>query len=84
MIIGAVHRILDVLVHNDTYHSRITQCLAVAVEEVRIVEVGLELADVAVVFIHSTFVRSRTGTFVASRPFAEHAGSVSVLLHYFG
>jgi hypothetical protein len=46
--------------------------------------VGLELTDIAEIFVYPAFVRSRAGTFITSRPFAEHTGGISVLFHYLG
>ena len=45
---------------------------------------GLELTDVAEIFVYPAFVRSGAGTFITSRPFAEHTGGISVLFHYLG
>ena len=81
-IVLAKHRILDVLLHDVSHHRRISQSLAVAVEEVRIIKVGLELADVAVEFIYATLVGSRGRTFVSACPFSEDTGAVTLVLQH--
>ena len=81
-IVLAEHRILDVLLHDVSYHRRISQSLAVAVEEVRIIKVGLELADVAVEFIYATLVGSRGRTFVSACPLAEDSGAITFVLQH--
>ena len=54
------------------------------VEEVGIVSVGLELTDVAKVFVDAALVGRGDRRFVASGPFAEHAGGVAVGFEDFG
>src|SRR5574344_1490522 len=72
-IVFAEHRVLDILLHDISYHSRITQRLAVTVQEVGIIKMCLELTDVAVEFIYATLVGSRGRTFVSACPFSEDA-----------
>ena len=81
MIIGTVHRIFDILFHHNTYDTRIAQRLAITVQEIGIIEVGLKLTDISVIFIDSPFIRSGHRTFVPPCPFAKHAGSISVIFH---
>ena len=65
-------------------------CLGVAcrtaegVEEVGIISVGLELTDVSKVLVDAALVGRGDGRFVASGPFAEHAGGVAVGFEDFG
>ena len=70
---------------------RATRCVLVSpaerlkgVEEIGIISVGLELTDVAKVFVNAALVGRGDRRFVASGPFAEHAGGVAVGFEDFG
>ena len=52
-------------------------------EEVGIVKVGLELAEIAVIFVDATLFRGGVGAFIAAGPFSEHAGCVTFGLEDF-
>ena len=80
-VVVAVHRVFDVLLQNDPDNLRIAGRTAVAVHEVGIIEVGLELADVAVVLVDAALVGCGDRTLVTAGPLAEHAGRVAVALH---
>ena len=83
-VITAEHRVTDVLVHHHTDSGRIPQRTAVAVQEVGVVQVRLELADVAVELVDAPLLGCRDRTFVAARPLAEHAGGVALVLQNLG
>ena len=83
-IILAEHRMLDVLFHHLSYHRCISHCTTVAVQKVRIIEMSLKLADIAIEFVHATLVGSRNRTLISASPFPEYTGSVSFVLHDFG
>ena len=75
---------LYVLLESHAFHTVVTTRSAVFVQEVGIIQVGLELTDISVVFVNAAFVGSRFRTFISSGPFAEHAGGISVALEYLG
>ena len=77
----AIHGILDVFLHCHTHDSRVACRLAVAVQEIRIIQVCLKLADISIELVNATFVGRRNRPFVAAGPLAEHAGSIAVILH---
>ena len=80
----AIHRVVDVLVERHAAHALVAARAAVLVEKVGVVEVGLELADVAIELIDAALVGRGGRTLVAARPLAEHARSVALLLEDFG
>lgn len=81
---GAEHGIADILLHDHPSDGSVTGGAGIAVEKVGIVEMGLKLADVAVVLVHAAFVGRGPRALVAAGPFAEHARAVAVVLHYLG
>ena len=83
-VVGAEHGILDVLFQHLALHSGIARRTAVAVEEIGEIEVGLELADIAVELINAATVGRGGGAFVATGPFAKHTGGVAVVAEDFG
>ena len=83
-VVVAEHGVADVLFQYLAHHGGVAHGTAEAVEEVGIIEVGLILADVAVVLVHAALVRGGDGALVAAGPLAEHAGGVSVAFHHFG
>ena len=80
----AIHRVVDVLVERHAAHALVAARAAVFVEEVGVVEVCLELADVAVELIDAALVGRGGRALVAAGPFAEHARGVALLLEDFG
>ena len=81
-VVFAKHRILDVLFHHFSHYSRISQSLAISVQEIRVVEMCLKLTDVSIEFIHAPFVGSRGRTFISACPLAENARSVTFVLEH--
>ena len=55
-VAGPEHRVLYVFRHHLARHGRVAQGARVAVQEIRIVQVGLELADVSVKLVNATLV----------------------------
>ena len=74
----------NVLLQRHTLHTIVAARTTVLVEEVGIVEVSLELTDIAVVFVNTAFVRRGCGAFVAARPLSKHTGGVALALENFG
>ena len=83
LVVGTIHRILDVFIHHHPHHSGVAQRFTITVQEIGVVEMSLKLTDVTVVFIYSPFVGSRTRAFISSRPFAEHTRGIAIVFHYF-
>ena len=54
------HGILDILTHHFTHNGRIAAAATESVEEIRIIQMRLKLAYIAVELINATFVGSRT------------------------
>ncbi len=78
------HAVLDVFLEDNAVRLGVACRTAEGVEEVGIISVGLELTDVAKVFVDAALVGRGDGRFVASGPFAEHAGGVAVGFEDFG
>ena len=78
------HAVLDVFLEDNAVCLGVACRTAEGVEEVGIISVGLELTDVAKVFVDAALVGRGDGRFVASGPFAEHAGGVAVGFEDFG
>ena len=78
------HAVLDVFLKDNAVCLGVACRTAEGVEEVGIISVGLELTDVAKVFVDAALVGRGDGRFVASGPFAEHAGGVAVGFEDFG
>jgi len=78
------HAVLDVFLEDNAMRLGVASRTAEGVEEVGIISVGLELTDVAKVFVDAALVGRGDGRFVASGPFAEHAGGVAVGFEDFG
>lgn len=83
-VVGTIHRPLDVLVEGDAHSGGVAERLAVAVEEVGIVEMCLELTEIAVVFVDAAGVGCRRASLVASGPLAEHSGGIARVVEYLG
>ena len=75
---------LDVLFHCDADDLGVIAALAVTVEEVGIVQMGLKLADETVIFVNAALVGGGGGTFIAAGPFSEHACGIAVVFHDLG
>ena len=80
-IIGAVHSVLHILLHHLAHSGRVAQSTTIAIEEIGVVEMCLELADIAVELIDAALVGSGDGAFVAAGPFAKLTGGVAVGFH---
>ena len=78
------HAVLDVFLEDNAVRLGVACRTTEGVEEVGIVSVGLELTDVAKVFVDAALVGRGDRRFVASGPFAEHAGGVAVGFEDFG
>ena len=83
VIVFAKHWILNVLLHDVSYYSSIPQSLAVTVQEVRIIKMCLELANVTIEFINSTFVWCRRRTFVSACPLTENTCIITFIFEHF-
>ena len=84
LITIAVHRMINVVLQNNTTHFGITSRTTVFIQEVGIIKVCLELTDIAIVFIYATLVGCTGRTFITTGPLTEHTGGVAFLLHYLG
>ena len=82
-VVLSVHGVEDVAVQGDAHGAGVALGGAIAVEKIGVVEVRLELADVAVELINAALVGGGMGTFVTACPFAEHPGGVAVAFHDF-
>ena len=78
------HAVLDIFLENDTMGLGVAGRTAEGVEEVGIVGVRFELANVAKVLVDASLVGGRDRRLVASRPFSEHTGGVAVGFEDFG
>ena len=81
-IIFTKHRMLDVLLHHLSHHSGIAQRFAISIQEIWIIQVGLELANVAIEFIYATLIRSRSRTLVASSPLTKHSCTIAFVFEH--
>ena len=77
-------RILDIVFQRNADHFLVALRLAISVQEVRIIQMRLILAYIAIVFINATLIGSRDRAFISTCPLTEHAGSITIVLHDFG
>ena len=83
-VVLAAHCVAYVLLQHLAHHGRVAPRAAEPVEEVGVVEVGLELADVAEELIYAALVGRAHRAFVAAGPLAELCCGVSSVLHDLG
>ena len=84
LVVRAIHGVGRILLQHFALHAVVARAAAVTIQEVGIVEVGLELADVAIELVDAALVGRRVRAFVAARPFAKHTRGVAVVLENFG
>lgn len=77
------HGIFDVLFQHFATHALVASRAAVGVQEVRIIEVGLKLANETIVFVNAALVGRGHRTLVAAGPLAEHTGGIAVVFEDF-
>ena len=78
IILLARHGVADVFVQHQSADSGISTLTAVFVEEIGIIQVCLELANIAKELINATLVGGRLRAFVATSPFAKHSCSITL------
>lgn len=81
---GGGHAVLDVFLEDNAVRLGVAGRTAEGVEEVGIVGVRFELANVAEILVDASFVGGGSRRFVTARPLAEHTGGVAVGLEDFG
>ena len=79
-----MHGIADIVLQHLATYCRIARLTAIGIEEVGIVEVGLELAHETIVLIDASLVGCRDRAFVASRPLTKHTRGIAIVLHNLG
>ena len=83
-IVGAVHRPAGVGFEDLAPHAGVAAAAAIGIQNIRIVQMRLKLADIAIELVDAPRLGRGDGAFVASCPFAEKPGGVAIILEYLG
>ena len=83
LVAFAIHRVVNIVYLHLTAHI-LVHTTSVGIEKVGIVEVSLELAYIAIIFIYTSRVRCRDRALIAASPLTEHTSNVAIVLHDFG